>query len=299
MNNLMNNLATPPRLLLRGAEALCWAGLVATLAAAALNAVAAEPVVLAEAAATIVHVKEGFVYEASAVTGSAVWTAELLTPDSLAGDEARAGAWYPDRDLPVEIRATDGAYDGSGYHRGHQAASANHRTSAEAQASTFCLSNAAPQAPALNQGPWSGLEQRLRSIVRAGASRRTHVLVVTAPLYLDRHRKPKALEGVLVPTHWSKTCVVFENDVAVAAAAWLAPNTADGQLENVAIDRIEGLLQRDLFPFLTAADEKRLEREPHELRSRAEDKQTQRRRGAGGFKQGGTSCTWCCLCCCC
>jgi len=205
------------------------------------------------------HDNGAFLYEASPVTGSFAWTAELLTRRSLQG-EAKRSLWYPDPRLPVPLRVVSESYAGTGYHRGHGAALANHPQHADR---TFATSNAAPQAPGLNSGAWRQLEADLRERVDA----RTQVLVVTAPVYLYRDHEPRAIgaDHVFVPTHFAKAALVLRGTRAEAAAAWLAANENEAPLETIAIDELEGLLQRDLFPFLTDADEERLEREARDL----------------------------------
>lgn len=62
-------------------------------------------------------------------------------------------------------RVTTNSYTNSGFDRGHNCPSADRNGNVEANTSTFMMTNIIPQAPALNRGPWAGLEEFIRVYV--------------------------------------------------------------------------------------------------------------------------------------
>jgi endonuclease G, mitochondrial len=98
----------------------------------------------------------------------AKWTLELINrqrelvanlPDVKRLDNFRA-----DMRIPNRFRAGLGSFIGSGYDRGHLAASANHDLGLIQNSETFLLSNMSPQLAAFNRGIWSKLEGLIRDL---------------------------------------------------------------------------------------------------------------------------------------
>jgi endonuclease G len=83
--------------------------------------------------------------------------------------------------LPVSSPgALDDDYQGEGFDRGHQAPSADYKSSADLMADTFFLSNAVPQeGEGFNQNIWRKLEDRVRKL----AINRGELYVITGPVY--------------------------------------------------------------------------------------------------------------------
>jgi len=100
--------------------------------------------------------------------GIANWVSWHLGTADL-GSVGRCNCFAADTSLPSGwYRVGPNSYSGSGFDRGHMTASADrNRTSADNRP-TFLMTNVIPQAPDNNQGPWVGLENYLRSLVRAG-----------------------------------------------------------------------------------------------------------------------------------
>jgi endonuclease G len=85
------------------------------------------------------------------------------------GNAARCDCFFADTTLPSGwYRVTTGSYSGSGFDRGHMAASADRTASATDNRATFLMTNVLPQAPDNNQGPWAQLENYLRSLIAGG-----------------------------------------------------------------------------------------------------------------------------------
>ncbi|KVP97037.1 hypothetical protein WJ97_14555 [Burkholderia ubonensis] len=110
-----------------------------------------------------------------------VYAAEHLTPSGLADarGETRTDRFYEEARLPAAERARLEDYRGSGFDRGHLAAAAQ-RTTPEAMAQSFSLSNMVPEAPQHNRGVWAkSVEKATRKYVERG----NEVYVLTGPIY--------------------------------------------------------------------------------------------------------------------
>ena len=95
--------------------------------------------------------------------GTANWVAWHLQSEDL-GSTSRQNDFRPDNLLPTAwYRVSDASYSGSGFDRGHNCPSADRTSSVAANSSTFYMTNMVPQAPNLNQGPWGGLEDFIRT----------------------------------------------------------------------------------------------------------------------------------------
>ncbi|WP_194831062.1 DNA/RNA non-specific endonuclease [Prolixibacter sp. SD074] len=71
--------------------------------------------------------------------------------------------------LPSDwFQVQDNSYSGSGFDRGHNCPSADRTSSADANSSTFLMTNIIPQAPNNNQHTWADLENYLRDEVNKG-----------------------------------------------------------------------------------------------------------------------------------
>ncbi|MBM4012332.1 MAG: DNA/RNA endonuclease G [Planctomycetes bacterium] len=116
----------------------------------------------------------------------AKWVLEIVNPNDRFGWETdRADCFRADIRIPRRFRAGLNAYKGSGYDRGHLAASANHDELAVQNSETFLLSNMSPQKPELNRGMWRKLELAIRELNNEEDVLETYVL--TAPVfYFDR-----------------------------------------------------------------------------------------------------------------
>ena len=171
--------------------------------------------------------------------------------------------------IPRSERSELSDYRGSGYDRGHLASPSSFRLSARTRSATNLLSNIAPQAPRLNRGLWTDLENQIRDLTTESG----HVeQVVTGILFLDspgNATKPRAFlkDRVAVPTHFYKTILVRSGvDRARHMYAFVMPNAKDGlsgatQDYQVTVDYIERRSGIELYSYLTDAEEIRLERQ--------------------------------------
>ena len=93
------------------------------------------------------------------------WVGEHLTSEQCRVPHVeRAGGFRRDPAIPKADQASAADYRASGYDIGHQAPAGDFAFSAEAMRATFVFSNAAPQTPQLNRGPWRDLEVAVRAL---------------------------------------------------------------------------------------------------------------------------------------
>lgn len=133
----------------------------------------------------------------SGKTRTALWSAELLTPERLASARGlkRINSFFAETRIPSADRSNLKDFVGSGMDRGHLSPSGNAST-VEAQAATFSLANMVPQNSKNNRGIWEGYESGVRNYVKANGA----LNVVTGPLYIGT--KIELLnDRVAVPTH--------------------------------------------------------------------------------------------------
>lgn len=156
---------------------------------------------------------DGFLADFDGATRNPRWVTERLTAASIngGGGPTRAGlTFHEDRAIPPHLRARLAAFSASGWDRGHLAAAANHPSDPAADGDagsvlrdSFLLSNVSPQSPAMNRGPWAGLEAWLRGLLRkreassgsgnvneeeeGGAGGFDELLVCTGPLWVPQH----------------------------------------------------------------------------------------------------------------
>ncbi|XP_060613696.2 endonuclease G, mitochondrial [Anolis sagrei] len=159
---------------------------------------------------------------------SALWVMERLRPGGGEADRALC-RFHADPEAHPFHRATHEDYQGSGFHKGHLAAAANHRHSQDAMQSTFCLANVAPQDPHLNQNAWNNLEKYCRSLTKYNQS----VYVCTGPLFLPRMEADGKMyvkyqvigkNHVAVPTHFFKVVLLEKASGEVELRSYVMPN---------------------------------------------------------------------------
>lgn len=109
-----------------------------------------------------------------------VWVSYVLTPQEVLGCAVRTSDWDPDPSLYPGKRAEPRDYAKSGFDIGHMANSADMRWDVQVEIESNTLSNAAPQRPALNRGPWRQLEDQVRAWV---LYRSSAIVVYVGPIY--------------------------------------------------------------------------------------------------------------------
>ena len=192
------------------------------------------------------------------------WVAYELTDEEVSQVNAkRSSRFYADRTI-AEKSAESDDYKGSGYDRGHLAPAADMRFSAEAMRDCFYMTNIAPQAPALNRGPWADLEKAIRK----WALRDEALLVVTGPVFAGGGYETIGENEVAVSHSFFKV-ILDAVPPEKKGIAFLMPNssiyrdgdaaTSDFYAYAVPIDAVEEITGIDFFPWLSE-DEQWLEK---------------------------------------
>jgi endonuclease G len=112
--------------------------------------------------------KPEFVLSYNSTTGTANWVSWQLNSSWL-GTVKRQNNLRPDPSLPpgwYQVQPND--YRGTGYDRGHLVPSGDRTHNLDQNSTTFLMTNIIPQAPVLNRGIWSDLEQDCRELLEEG-----------------------------------------------------------------------------------------------------------------------------------
>ncbi len=211
-----------------------------------------------------VVVREIYVLSSNDTTKFADWVAYRVTAGSIGRTAQRR--WKADPALAGDETLEPDDYRGAnaalGTDRGHQAPLASF-TGTDAWETTNYLSNITPQRSALNQGPWRGLEEAVRSLARDRAGAGVHVM--TGPFY-ERNMGvlPGADEAHVVPSgYWKIVAAVDGGGIRVAAFGFgqdtprdASHCDADKALSVREVERRTGL---DFFHALGPDDQRRLE----------------------------------------
>jgi endonuclease G len=146
--------------------------------------------------------REGYAISYNHARHGTNWVAWRLEAGDMGG-EPRAHTFLPSPSLPPAEQVVSHDYDASGFDRGHLVPAGDRSATAEGMRGTFLLDNALPQRPALNRGPWEGMEKYTRRLAK------THRLfITTGPLWGDR-ASTIGRHAVPVPTAFWKVVVVL------------------------------------------------------------------------------------------
>ena len=156
------------------------------------------------------------------------------------------------KDRNVTSAPSPAAYTGSRYDRGHMVP--NHaivtRFGPDEQRKTFLMTNIAPQAPALNRGPWREMELRIADLWTARYGE-IWVIVGALPSLSASARETIAAGNIDVPERYYMIAVAQADD-GVRAIAVLLPQSTDRWAfpthNIVTIDELEKLSGLEFFP---------------------------------------------------
>ncbi len=182
----------------------------------------------------------------SAVTRTALWSAEHLTADRVvaASQLPREGRFHAETRLPPAERANLSDYVRSGLDRGHLSPSGDMATP-ESQQDSFSLANVVPQAPQLNRKLWAAIEEAVRKLARQDDD----LYVVTGAVF--QGAELGQLRGrVLVPSAIYKA--VYD-PTRGQAAAYLCPNVDDAQCQDVGLAQLAQQASVNPFPGVAVA----------------------------------------------
>jgi endonuclease G len=147
---------------------------------------------------------------------------EHLTASRIDGVEPRSKTFRPDPSLYPEHSASLSDYRNSGYDRGHMVPAGDMQEDSVSMLQTFYLSNVIPQAPQMNRGLWSSLEEFIRENVEARGELPTYV--ITGAHVGDRSRRIG--DGVCVPTDLYK---IITTEEIIERVVYLVPNRDDAR----------------------------------------------------------------------
>ncbi|HSL54519.1 MAG TPA: DNA/RNA non-specific endonuclease, partial [Pyrinomonadaceae bacterium] len=193
------------------------------------------------------------------------WVGTLARVDTFRPDPAVLPTWY-------RVQATD--FSNSGFDRGHMTPNADRdkETSIPINQATFLMSNMIAQSPDMNQGPWAGLENFLRTLLPAN-----EVYIVAGPhgsggTGSAGFANSIANGHVAVPSSTWKVVLVIpkgDNDVSrvTAATRTIAVNMPNIQgIRNnpwetylTTVDAVEALTGYDFFANVPDAIENAIE----------------------------------------
>ena len=180
----------------------------------------------------------------SGASRTALYSAEHLTVDGVEAARGipRQGEFHAEPALPPDERAELADYARSGFDRGHLSPSGDMPDQA-AQQESFSLANMVPQAPQLNRGLWEGIESAVRTL----AERRGELYVVTGPIFAGQ--QVQTVGRVLVPSLMFKAVL---DPGRRQAAAYVATNENESNLQAVSIAQLTQMTGIDVFPALSA-----------------------------------------------
>lgn len=186
----------------------------------------------------------------------ALWVAYPLCKFYTNKTVDRTNAWALDPLLGEDSAAPFGGYAGS-YARGHQLPSADRLCCYEANAQTFYGTNMTPQLNAHNEGIWSDLEGKVRSI--ANNSDTTYVVTGVIVSASSKKEKDSYDKSVTIPDAYFKVLLRYGKSSTLgqwnAAAFYLEHRSYSGSIgkeHSMSVDELEELTGFDFFVNLPA-----------------------------------------------
>ena len=186
----------------------------------------------------------------------ALWVAYPLSKLYTNGSAGRTNAWALDPLLGNNSAAPFGGYCGD-YARGHQLPSADRQCCYDANAQTFYGTNMTPQLNEHNEGIWSSLESKVRTI--ANASDTTYVVTGVIVSASGKKEKDSYGNNVTVPDAYFKVLLRYSKSSTLgqwnAAAFYLEHRKYSeslGKQHSMSVDALEALTGIDFFANLPA-----------------------------------------------
>ena len=196
----------------------------------------------------------------------AKWVLEIINPletllNTKFDDGERLDNFRADQRIPWRFRASLGAYKGSGFDRGHLAASANLVETPLQNSETFLLSNMAPQNPNFNRSIWKKLEVAVRELNAKKKIFETYV--ISGPLFFFDQEvvmmDSKKKKGVTlpIPHAFFKSVLAENNRGKLNMWSFIIPNELPSAVElkeyQVATSKIEKISGLNLWESLVGA----------------------------------------------
>jgi len=176
----------------------------------------------------------------SGVARAPLYAVEYLTAGKIkaARELGRANDFRADTRIPSDWRAQLSDFRGSGWDRGHMAASGNMPTPG-ADSQSFLLTNIIAQDPQLNRNLWAAIEKAVRA-----HAMHNPVYVFTGALFLGEEIK-RLNSRVLIPTHIYKLVYDVNRN---QGAAYLIENAPNRRHREVNLEELQALAGIDFLP---------------------------------------------------
>ena len=186
----------------------------------------------------------------------ALWVAYPLCRFYTNGSVGRTNAWALDPLLGENSAAPFGGYAGD-YARGHQLPSADRQCWYDANAQTFYGTNMTPQLNEHNEGIWSNLENKVRTI--ANGSDTTYVVTGVIVSASSKKERDSYGNSVTVPDAYFKVLLRYSKASTLgqwnAAAFYLEHRAYSGGItksHSMSVDDLEKMTGFDFFANLPA-----------------------------------------------
>lgn len=163
--------------------------------------------------------REGYALEYDIHAKIPTWVSYTLTPSKAVGCSKRESYFTKDVSLDKKNAASTLSFKNSGYDIGHMANSADMRWNDLVSSESNILTNAAPQKPALNRGPWKQLENLIRAYVLETGNT---VLIYVGPIK-TYGAKTIGVDRIVVPDKFFKVVVDLDKNFVIS---FVYPQTA-------------------------------------------------------------------------
>lgn len=182
----------------------------------------------------------------------AEWVHYKLDSIMLKRKEKRKKNYTIDIKVPTGSASTND-YKFSGYQRGHLAPAADMKMNLISVNEAAYMSNISPQAASFNQGIWSRLENRIRSLAK-----KSELYITTGGILKSDLEKIGRKNKVSIPKEFYKIIYDAKNQKMFA---YLMPNSKLDSIEKyvVTVDFIESITGIDFYPQLNIKIESKLE----------------------------------------
>lgn len=128
---------------------------------------------------TVVLCKKRYAIGFNPAKGTPVWVAEKITAANVANENVeRKDNFRPDPAIPLNHQASEKAFVGTHFDKGHMAPFEDFADDAQAADESFFMTNMVPQVDKMNRGIWRSLEMKTRKLTAKG-----DIFVINVPIF--------------------------------------------------------------------------------------------------------------------
>jgi len=167
------------------------------------------PILLLNKSTNIDICHEAFTAKYDTIGKIPIWTAYIISNETILGCEKRSNKFSPDPTIPLYQSAIDSDYKNSGYDRGHMAPSADLLYDLNVNIESFYYTNILPQLSYFNQGIWQTLEDYVRLWSYNLTNQNHKVQIIIGTMYNNISNKIGS--GVIVPDYFFKILIDINN----------------------------------------------------------------------------------------